>query len=96
MMRFPKMSLPLWIVVIILSGVLIIINTKSMAADSEQEVPFSEIKVDKGAPAPDFTLESLLGEQISMKGFRGSLVVVAFAFSKQTAKNIEKYRGRIF
>lgn len=95
-MRFQKMSLPLWVVIIILTGVLIMFNTKTMAADSEQEAPFSEIKVDKGAPAPDFTLDSLLGEKISIKGFRGSLVVVAFAFSKQTAKNIEKYRGKIF
>ena len=96
MMRFQKMSLSLWIVAIVLSGALIMINTKSMAAGSEQEDTFSEIKVDKGKPAPDFTLESLLGEKISIKDFRGSLVVVAFAFSKQTAKDIERYRGRIF
>ena len=96
MMRFQKISLPLWIVVVVLSVALIMFNTKSMAADSEQEGSFSEITVDKGASAPDFTLESLLGEKISIKDFRGSLVVVAFAFSKQTAKDIERYRGRIF
>jgi putative ABC transport system substrate-binding protein len=95
-MRFQKMSLPLWILVVVLSGVLIMFNTKSMAADSEQEGSFSEFTVDKGASAPDFTLDSLLGEKISIKDFRGSLVVVAFAFSKQTAKDIERYRGRIF
>jgi len=95
-MRFKKMSLSLWIIALVLSGALIMINTKSMAAGSEQEDTFSEIKVNKGKPAPDFTIESLLGEKISIKDFRGSLVVVAFAFSKQTAKDIEKYRGRIF
>ncbi|MEA1948474.1 MAG: hypothetical protein U9N83_14350 [Thermodesulfobacteriota bacterium] len=57
-MRFQKMFLPLWIVVVVLSGVLIMFNTKSMAADSGQEGSFSEITVDKGASAPDFTLES--------------------------------------
>jgi len=95
-MRLQKLSLALWMVAIVLLGALIMMSTKSMAADSGQEGSFSEITVDKGDSAPDFTLESLLGEKISIKDFRGSLVVVAFAFSKQTAKDIEKYRARIF
>jgi len=86
----------LWIVAMVLLGALITISTKSMAADSEQGNSFSEITVDKGASAPDFTLENLLGEKISIKDFSGGLVVVAFAFSKQTAKDLEKYRSRIF
>lgn len=95
-MRSQKISLPLWIAALVLLGALIVTNTKSMAAGSEKDTSFSEITVDKGASAPDFTLESLLGEKISTKDFRGSLLVVAFAFSKQTAKDIERYRGRIF
>ena len=95
-MRLQKLSLALWMVAIVLLGALITMSTKSMAADSGQEGSFSEITVDKGDSAPDFTLENLLGEKISIKDFRGSLVVVAFAFSKQTAKDIEKYRARIF
>ncbi|MCP3876215.1 MAG: redoxin domain-containing protein [Desulfobacteraceae bacterium] len=96
MFCFKKMSLPLWVVCLVLSSVLFMINANSSALASEKEVAFSEIKVNKGASAPDFTLESLLGDNISIKDFRGHLVVVAFAFSKETAKNIENYRSRIF
>jgi len=95
-MRNKKMFLLLLIVLVVLSGVFIIFNTKSMAADSEKKGSFSEVTIDKGAPAPDFTLANLLGEKVSIKGFRGSLLVVAFAFSKETAKDVENYRARIF
>lgn len=75
---------------------LIIVCVNSPAICSGQEVAFSEIEVNKGSTAPDFTLESLLGEKISMRDFRGGLVVAAFAFSKETAKDIENYREKIY
>ena len=34
--------------------------------------------VEEGAPAPDFTLESDTGEQISLSHFRGKPVVLYF------------------
>ena len=96
MMRCTKLSLPRWMVYLVLSSALITGLSTSLAQGSEGEVVFSEIEVNKGAPAPDFTLESLLGEPISLKAFNGQLLVIAFAFSKQTAKDIEQYRSRIF
>lgn len=96
MIRFNKMFLHLYCFALLFSCTMIINNTPFVYAGSEQKDASSVIKVNKGRPAPDFELESLLGEKISLKKFRGSLVVVAFAFSKQTAKDIEKYRGQIF
>ena len=96
MVRFQKLFLTIGVIALGLSVALIMMNTTAMAAGPEQKNSYLEIEVNKGRPAPDFSLESLLGEKISLKDFRGSPLVVAFAFSKQTAKDIEKYRSRIF
>ena len=96
MMRCKKMSLLQWMIGFFLSSAMILYIAAPLAQCAEGETVFSEIAVKKGAPAPDFTLESLLGDQISLKDFKGHLLVIAFAFSKQTAKDIEQYRSRLF
>jgi putative ABC transport system substrate-binding protein len=94
-MRCKKMSVLQWMIGFVLSSATILYFAAPLAQCAEGDTAFSVIEVNKGAPAPDFTLESLLGEQISLTDFKGQLLVIAFAFSKQTAKDIEQYRSRI-
>jgi len=55
----------------------------------------SEVRLDKGSIAPGFTLENMDGENISLKDFRGSILVLSFGFEKGPAADIEKYRSAI-
>jgi putative ABC transport system substrate-binding protein len=94
MIQFRKASLPLWILVAVASTTLMITDTTSVPAGSDGEGAL-ETRFNIGKPAPGFTLENLLGDKISLKDFRGSVLVLAFGFSKKTAKDPEEYRSRI-
>jgi putative ABC transport system substrate-binding protein len=64
--------------------VLIFINEKPLLASSEKVII-----------APDFTLENVDGENVSLKDFRGSIVVLGMVFEDKAAHDIEKYRERL-
>jgi putative ABC transport system substrate-binding protein len=68
--------------------------TKTAAIASEQE-GYSELNLDRGKPAPGFTLKNLLGDDVSLKDFTGNILVLSFGFSKKTAKDPEQHRKRI-
>jgi putative ABC transport system substrate-binding protein len=58
--------------------------------------PLVEFGARRGAMAPGFTLTNLLDEEMSLSDFRGRVLVLAFGFSKDTAKDIENFRSAIF
>ena len=95
-MRFEKISFQRLILIVatVFSISFIITYTTSASAGSEQEGT-AEIKLDRGKPAPDFTLKNLLGDDVSLNDFKGNILVLAFGFSKQTAKDPGQYRSRI-
>ncbi len=95
MIRFLKAYFQLLIVLAVVSITLIITDVKSVSAGADQKCVASEMKVNRGSPAPDFTLKNLLGDNVSLKDFRGEILVLAFGFSKKTAKDPEQYRSRI-
>ncbi|MBT8351100.1 MAG: peroxiredoxin family protein, partial [Deltaproteobacteria bacterium] len=64
--------------------VLLLVNEKPLRAGSE-----------KGSIAPDFTLENVDGENVSLKDFRGSILVLGMVFGDKAAHDIEKYRERL-
>jgi putative ABC transport system substrate-binding protein len=74
-------------------AIVLLFSISTVTADSEG---FTEIKIDKGSEAPDFELENILGDKITLKKMRGNLVVLAFAFSKETAMDVENYREKIY
>jgi putative ABC transport system substrate-binding protein len=82
MVQFLKKSLVFLTSVAIVSTALVSINEKSVLAGSEKE-----------SIAPDFTLENVNGENVSLKDFRGSIVVLGMVFGDKAAHDIEKYRG---
>jgi len=88
---------PIWCIAI--SFVLLFLlsaNMQSAFGAPEENGLGYEIEIQKGIKAPDFTLESILKEKMSLKDFTGKTLVLLFGFSKQTAKDIEQWRGRIF
>ncbi len=48
----------------------------------------------KGNVAPEFSLENVNGDIVSLKDFRGSIVVLGMVFGDKAAHDIEKYRER--
>jgi len=91
MIRFLKAYFQLSIVLAVVSIILMV----SVSAGSDQKGIASEMKIHRGTTAPGFTLKNLLGDNVSLKDFRGNILVLAFGFSKQTAKDPEQYRSRI-
>lgn len=67
----------------------------SANAGPQVDEALSEMEIDRGRFAHDFTLENLLDEEISMSDFAGNVLVLAFGFSKETAKDIENFRSGI-
>lgn len=96
MARAKKISLTVLAVVVVAIAALVIIKMKSTTTVPEHIETASVIEVEKGKIAPGFAHENLLGEDMSLADFRGNLLVLAFAFSKDTAKDIENFRGRIY
>lgn len=94
-MRFLKAYFQLLIVLAVVAITLMITDIKSVFAGSGPKDVDSEITINRGSPAPGFTLKNLLGNNVSLKDFRGNILVLAFGFSKQTAKDPEQYRSRI-
>lgn len=95
MIRIQKISLVFLIVMIVVSAALIIASTKLVNAGSDQKSDALEIKTNRGDQAPDFTLENLNGEKVSLKDFRGNILVLGITFfpeGEKAMKNMEKYR----
>jgi len=67
------------------------LNITVAIADPDQ----TGLNVNKGKIAPGFTIENLVGEMISLKDFRGNVLILTFGFSKSTALDLEMYRERI-
>ena len=84
MAGFLKKSLLFLTSVAIVSTALISINEKPVRAGSEKE-----------SIASDFTLENVNGENVSLKDFRGSIVVLGMVFGDKAAHDIEKYLERL-
>ena len=95
MRGFKKISLIYLIIAVIVSAALIIIDEKCCIAASEQESNVSGVQLNKGSIAPDFTIENMLKKNVALKDYRGSILVLAFGFAMDPAKDIEKYRSRI-
>jgi len=96
MIRFKiKTSSMLLILTVVVLAALVITHPKSIIAGSTQAKSVSEVRLDKGSIAPGFTLENMDGENISLKDFRGSILVLSFGFEKGPAADIEKYRSAI-
>jgi peroxiredoxin len=89
-MHFLKMSVMsvfVFVACVVVSGM--------VSSASESDAALEEVTTHKGKPAPDFTLENLVKENIGPRDFRGSVLVLAFGFSKQTAYAPEVCRARI-
>lgn len=71
------------------------INDPQNVDASEKDSSPSGVAFLKGSVAPDFTIESMMKEKVSLKDYRGSILVLAFGFNMDSAKDIEKYRDRI-
>ncbi len=95
MKALKKISLAFLGITVLFSAASIIINEKFYIAASEQESNVSGIQLNEGSIAPDFTIESMLKENVSLRDYRGSILVLAFGFAMDPAKDIEKYRSRI-
>lgn len=98
MIRVQKISLVFLIVVIVVSTALIIANTKFVIAGLKEKNDALEIKTNRGDPAPDFTLENMNGEKVSLKDFRGNILVLGIAFfpdGEEAIRNMEEYRRRV-
>lgn len=90
-----KLSFALLLIAVIFSAASIINNQNSCTAASKQEENASGVQINKGSIAPEFTIENMLKENVSLKDYRGSILVLAFGFNMDSAKDIEKYRSRI-
>jgi len=96
MIRFKmKTSSKLFIVTVVFLSALVINNPKFIIAGATQAKSVSEVGLAKGSIAPGFTLENMDGENISLKDFRDSILVLSFGFEKGPAADIEKYRSVI-
>lgn len=98
MIRIQKISLVFLIGMIVVSAALIIASTKFVNAGLKKKSDVLEIQTNRGDPAPDFTLENLIGEKISLKDFRGNILVLGMAFfpeGEEAVRNIEEYRKGI-
>jgi hypothetical protein len=95
MIRIQKMSLVFLSVVIVVSVGLIFASPKFVNAGLKQKSDVIEITTNKGDSAPGFTLENMNGEKVSLKDFRGNILVLGIAFfpvGEEAIRNIEKYR----
>jgi hypothetical protein len=95
MIRIKKISLFFLIVVIVVSAALISASTKFVNADLNKQIDALEIKTNIGEPAPDFTLENMNGEKVSLKDFRGNVLVLGIVFfpdGEEAIRDMEKYR----
>jgi len=98
MIRVQKISLVFLIVMIVVSTALIIANTKFVIAGLKEKNDALEIKTNRGDPAPDFTLENMNGEKVSLKDFRGNILVLGIVFfpdGEEAIRNMEEYRRRV-
>lgn len=95
MIRVKKISPVFLSVVIFISTTLIIASTKFVIASSEEKNNAIEIKINRGDPAPDFTLENMSGERVSLKDFRGIILVLGIVFGEKPARDMEKYRRAV-
>jgi len=95
MTRHLRICFNFLIVLTVISTLLIATDAKTVSANSDKQAAASGMEINKGDPAPDFTLKNLLGDNVSLKDFRGHVLVLAFGFSKKTAKDPEQYRSRI-
>ena len=84
----------LMITVVFFPDSIIFKDTFCIAA-SEQKSNATGVEFNKGSIAPGFTIENMLKENVSLKDYRGSILVLAFGFSMDSAKDIEEYRSRI-
>ena len=97
MIRVQKTSLVFLIVVIVVSTALIIANTKFVIAGLKEKNDALEIKTNIGDPAPDFTLENMNGEKVSLKDFRGNILMLGIVFfpdGEKAIRNMEEYRKK--
>ena len=69
--RFSYQSVVIIGLIVILVGILILLQTK----DSFYQ-PSSVARLSKGRPAPDFSLPGLDGQKVSLKDYRGKVVLV--------------------
>ena len=70
-------------------------STKFVNADLNKQIDALEIKTNIGEPAPDFTLENMNGEKVSLKDFRGNVLVLGIVFfpdGEEAIREMEKYR----
>jgi len=98
MIRVQKTPLVFLIVVIVVSTALVIANTKFVIAGVKEKNDALEIKTNRGDPAPDFTLENMNGEKVSLKDFRGNILVLGIVFfpdGEEAIRNMEEYRKRV-
>lgn len=95
MIRIKRITLFLLIVVIIVSSIMIFDSTFYVFADSTKHIDAVEIKTNRGDPAPDFTLENMNGDKVSLNDFRGNVLVLGIVFfpdGEESIRDIEKYR----
>lgn len=69
-----------------------------MFADSSKQMDAVEITMNRGNPAPEFTLENMNGDKVSLIDFRGNVLVLGIVFfpdGEESIRNIEEYRKGI-
>ncbi|NNK85196.1 MAG: hypothetical protein HKO91_06575, partial [Desulfobacterales bacterium] len=95
MKELKNIYLEILMIIVIFSAASLLMNEKSCLAASTPEQNVSGLQMNKGSIAPEFTIENMLKENVSLKDYRGSVLVLSFGFSMDSAKDIENYRTRI-
>ena len=95
MVNFLKKSLVFMISVTIVSTALVSIKKRPVYAGSNQESNTSRANIAKGSIAPDFTLENLNAEKVSLKDYRGSILILGIVFGDDAARDLQKYRRQL-
>ncbi|MGD8834078.1 MAG: redoxin domain-containing protein [Desulfobacteraceae bacterium] len=98
MMQFHKTTRILLTVAIVVSVAWMMGRGIAVADNLTEKNDALVIETNKGDPVPEFTLENMKGEKVSMNDFRGGALVLGIAFfpeGEKAIRNMEEYRKSV-